>query len=165
MASPNFHSNVDVEISGLSEFSFGLPGGAKMPFQPVEQQSGEPARAKAQPKSTAGEVVLAIVFLTAVVASIFGVNSKIVIQQFPRLASVLHLSAPPTQGVPAASANAEVKVWVDRNTALYYCPGSAAYGRTRNGQYLSQAEARLENFEAATRKECTMTSMAMLRKD
>lgn len=165
MASPNFNSNFNVEVSRLSEFSFGLPGRAETTFQVPDQQSLQAVRARARKKSTAGEVILAFVFLGAAVASILGVNSKMLAQEFPGVAAVLHLSAPLHQAVPAADANAGIRVWVDRNTALYYCPGSAVYGRTRNGQYLSQAEARLENFEPAMRKACTMASMAMLRKD
>lgn len=165
MANPNFDSNLNIEISGLSDFSFGLPGGAEMPSHVPNQQSLEPARTRASHKSTAGEVTLAFVFLAAVVASTFGWNSKMLVQQFPRVAYALHLSAAASQAVPAAGANADIRVWVDRNTALYYCPGSSAYGRTRNGKYLSQAEARLENFEPAIRRECTTATVAMLGKD
>lgn len=163
MASPDINTKVNVEISRLSKFSFGLPGKAEAP-SPMTEELPQPERSKARQKSTAGEAILAIVFLAAVVASIFGLNSKMVIQQFPQVAAVLHLSAASNQAVPQSGPNGTIKVWADRNTALYYCPGSAAYGRTQHGKYLSQAEAQAENFEPAIRKECAATSVAMLRK-
>lgn len=165
MATADFNSNLNVEISRLSEFSFGLAGQGEAPSHAVNQELLQPARTKARQRSTAAEAILAVVFLAAVVASTFGFNSHTLLQQFPRLASVLHLSAASKPAVAAADANAGIKVWVDRNTALYYCPGSAAYGRTRNGRFLSQAEARLENFEPAVRKECNAASIVMLRRD
>jgi hypothetical protein len=165
MATADFNSNLNVEISRLSEFSFGLPGPGETPARAINQESAKPARSKGAQRSTAGEVILALVFLAAVVGSTFGINSKVLLQQFPQVASVLHLSAPANQAGVAEGVNGGIKVWVDRNTALYYCPGSAAYGRTRNGRFLNQAEARLENFEPAMRQECTAASMAMLRRD
>lgn len=165
MATADFNSNLNVEISRLSEFSFGLAGQGEAPSRAVSQESSQPARTKARQRSTAAEVILAFVFLATVVTSTFGFNSQMLLKQFPRLASVLHLSAASKPAIAAAGANAGIKVWVDRNTALYYCPGSSAYGRTRNGRFLSQAEARLENFEPAMRKECNPASMAMLRRD
>jgi hypothetical protein len=50
--------------------------------------------------------------------------------------------------------NPEVKVWVDLRTALYYCPGADLYGRTPKGKYMTQREAQLDQFEAASRKVC-----------
>lgn len=165
MATPDFNANLNVEISRLSNFSFGLPGRPEMPSHVVNEESLQPARARTRQKSTAGEVILAFVFLAAVVASTFGLNSRMLARHLPQLAAVLHLSAPANHVAATGSVNAGIKVWVDRNTALYYCPGSGAYGRTRNGQYLSQAEARLENFEPAMRKQCTTESIAMMRHD
>lgn len=164
MASPDFNVNSNMEISRLSKFSFGLPGKAERPSEMAAEQLPQPERGRARQKSTAVEALLAIVFLAAVVASTLGLNRKMVIQQFPEVATALHLSAAGDRAVAQAGPNGAIKVWADRNTALYYCPGSAVYGRTQNGKYLSQAEARLENFEPAIRKECAAASVAMLRK-
>lgn len=50
--------------------------------------------------------------------------------------------------------NANVQVWVDPHTALYYCPGEDQYGKTTNGRYTDQREAQLEQFEPAGRAAC-----------
>jgi hypothetical protein len=56
---------------------------------------------------------------------------------------VVHL-----QGDPA------IEVWVDPNTALYYCPGEEQYGKTANGRVSSQREAQMDRFEPAGRSAC-----------
>ncbi len=58
-------------------------------------------------------------------------------------APVIHL-----QGDPG------VQVWVDPHTALYYCPGSDAYGKTTDGRFSSQRDAQLDRFEPAARSVC-----------
>jgi hypothetical protein len=59
--------------------------------------------------------------------------------------------APPT---PEYKGNPDVQVWVDLHTALYYCPGSDLYGKTPKGQFTSQRNAQLDQFEPASRKSC-----------
>jgi hypothetical protein len=50
--------------------------------------------------------------------------------------------------------NPDVQVWVDLQTALYYCPGSDLYGKTPKGKLTSQRDAQLDQFEPAFRKAC-----------
>jgi putative methionine-R-sulfoxide reductase with GAF domain len=50
--------------------------------------------------------------------------------------------------------NPDVQVWVDLQTALYYCPGSELYGKTPKGKLTSQRDAQLDQFEPAFRKAC-----------
>lgn len=52
------------------------------------------------------------------------------------------------------SGNPDVQVWVDLQTALYYCPGSDLYGKTPKGKLTSQRDAQLDQFEPAFRKAC-----------
>ncbi len=59
--------------------------------------------------------------------------------------------APPP---PAYMGNPDTKVWVDLRTALYYCPGTDAYGKTPKGKFTSQRDAQLDQFEPAYRKVC-----------
>lgn len=131
--------------------------------QPEEVSGQTPQRRKARPgNSTAGDMIVACVILVAAVVGCLGLNTEMVRHDFPQLASVLHLSAPAEKAVMPTGADAHVKVWVDRKTALYYCPGSDLYGHTKNGGFLSQAEAQLENFEPAERRICTTSSRAMM---
>jgi putative methionine-R-sulfoxide reductase with GAF domain len=50
--------------------------------------------------------------------------------------------------------NPDVQVWVDLQTALYYCPGSDLYGKTPKGKLSSQRQAQLDQFEPAKLKAC-----------
>lgn len=50
--------------------------------------------------------------------------------------------------------NPDTQVWVDLQTALYYCPGTDLYGKTPKGKFSSQKEAQLDAFEPALRKAC-----------
>jgi GAF domain len=59
--------------------------------------------------------------------------------------------APPT---PEYTGNPQSKVWVDLNTALYYCQGSDFYGKTPKGKFTTQQDALQDAFEPAGRKPC-----------
>lgn len=65
----------------------------------------------------------------------------------------LGLADPPT---PAQQyeGNPDVSVWVDLRTALYYCPTNDLYGKTEKGQYMTQRQAQIDQFEPASRKVC-----------
>jgi putative methionine-R-sulfoxide reductase with GAF domain len=56
--------------------------------------------------------------------------------------------------VPEYKGNPDTQVWVDLQTALYYCPGSELYGKTPKGKLASQRDAQLDQFEPASRKAC-----------
>ena len=71
---------------------------------------------------------------------------------FDRMLISLGLAeAPPP---PEYKGNPETQVWVDLQTALYYCPGADLYGKTARGKFTSQREAQLDQFEPAHRKSC-----------
>jgi hypothetical protein len=55
---------------------------------------------------------------------------------------------------PEYKGNPDIQVWVDLQTALYYCPGSDLYGKTPKGRVSTQREAQLDQFEPAARKPC-----------
>ena len=50
--------------------------------------------------------------------------------------------------------NPDARVWEDVHTALYYCPGSDLYGKTKGGKYTTQKEAQQDQFEPAGRRAC-----------
>lgn len=66
----------------------------------------------------------------------------------------LGLAQPPESSATNYAGNPDVKVWVDVRTALYYCPDAELYGKTPKGKYLTQREAQLDQFEAASRRVC-----------
>jgi len=55
---------------------------------------------------------------------------------------------------PEYKGNPRTQVWVDLQTALYYCPGADLYGKTPKGKFRTQREAQLDQFEPAYRKAC-----------
>jgi hypothetical protein len=55
---------------------------------------------------------------------------------------------------PQYKGNPNAQVWVDLNTALYYCVGSDLYGKTPKGKISSQRDAQLDQFEPSNRKVC-----------
>ena len=55
---------------------------------------------------------------------------------------------------PEYKGNPGTQVWVDLNTAEYYCPGSDLYQKTAKGKVTSQRQAQLDQFEPAYRKVC-----------
>jgi hypothetical protein len=54
----------------------------------------------------------------------------------------------------AYSGNPDVRVWVDANAGVYYCPGSSLYGKTPGGHFARQRSAQQEQIEPATRMPC-----------
>ena len=72
---------------------------------------------------------------------------------FDKLLISLGLAEAPDEE-PEYKGNPDTQVWVDVNTALYYCPGSDLYGKTPKGKLSSQREAQLDQFEPASRKAC-----------
>jgi ribosomal protein L37E len=64
----------------------------------------------------------------------------------------LGIAVPPP--APAYMGDPNIKVWVDLQTGLYYCPGNSLYGTTAKGRYATQSEAQEEAFEPAARKPC-----------
>jgi hypothetical protein len=53
-----------------------------------------------------------------------------------------------TQGNPSA------KVWVNTKSHVYHCPGTRYYGNTKNGAYMTQADAQKNGNRPAYGKYC-----------
>ena len=71
---------------------------------------------------------------------------------FEQMLVQLGLAEPPP--VPEDKGNPGVQVWVDLQTALYYCPGADLFGKTPKGKFSTQRAAQLDQFEPAYRKPC-----------
>ena len=50
--------------------------------------------------------------------------------------------------------NPNVRVWVNTATGVYHCPGSRWYGKTKLGDYMTQAEAQKKHYRPAYGKVC-----------
>ena len=70
---------------------------------------------------------------------------------------------PPAKGatkstpVPASAApgGGEGKVWVNSKSKVYHCPGTKFYGKTKAGEYMSEADAKAKGNHPNNKKACS----------
>jgi hypothetical protein len=48
----------------------------------------------------------------------------------------------------------DVKVWVNTASGVYHCPGTRWYGSTKQGEYMTQADAQKKGYRPAYGKVC-----------
>ena len=49
------------------------------------------------------------------------------------------------------------KVWVNTHSKIYHCEGSRFYGKTKAGEYMTEAEAQEKGYTANRKKDCSTT--------
>jgi serine/threonine protein kinase len=71
---------------------------------------------------------------------------------------VLRHAAHPIPASPVLKAfgagNPGVKVWVNTDSGTYHCPGTKWYGKTQEGEYLTQKEAQDKGYHPAASRAC-----------
>ena len=62
---------------------------------------------------------------------------------------------PQTDRAPdAGQGNPEARVWVNTNSGVYHCPGTRWYGKTKQGAFMMQREARAQGNRPAYGSVC-----------
>jgi hypothetical protein len=73
--------------------------------------------------------------------------------------AVVAVAAPTPVATPVAPAKVAVgggagKVWVNASSKTYHCEGSKFYGKTKTGEYMSEADAKAKGNHAVKGKAC-----------
>ncbi|MBS3020568.1 hypothetical protein DJFAAGMI_03330 [Comamonas sp. PE63] len=55
----------------------------------------------------------------------------------------------------AAPGGGAGKVWANEDSKIYHCPGTRFYGTTKNGKYMSEADAKAAGMHGANNKTCS----------
>ena len=71
--------------------------------------------------------------------------------EFESDSSLPSVSSPKTN---AEDKNGEARVWVNTNSGVYHCPGTRWYGATRNGTFMTEAQAQQRGYRPAYGNVC-----------
>ena len=70
------------------------------------------------------------------------------------IATVVAITTRGKSGNVETTSAENLEVWADEHTGRYFCPDSVWYGKTHEGTYLTQKEARFAGFRPFDGKSC-----------
>ena len=80
-------------------------------------------------------------------------------RQYAQYVTIALLIAAPVSAQSSAKSTPQQKalqtrVWVNQSTKVYHCPGSEYYGKTQNGEFMEEAQARGYGNRAVGSRAC-----------
>ncbi|MGH9641114.1 MAG: hypothetical protein ACRD3Q_01685, partial [Terriglobales bacterium] len=126
----------------------GLPAGAAIPLAKPNEMPGRRVRR--------ADVYLGLAVIVALVAVFWPAASagRNQLRPWERMLVAVGIAEAPPQSEVQYRGDPNIKVWVDTQAALYYCPGDELYGKSPGGYYTTQHDAQLDRFEPALRRAC-----------
>lgn len=81
-------------------------------------------------------------------------NTKPAASVTPPLATTGAMAATPDTAT-VAPGGGDGKVWVNSASKKYYCPGTRYYGKTKAGEYMTEADAKSKGIRPNRKKACS----------
>lgn len=81
-------------------------------------------------------------------------NDASTMSNTPQLQLPARLKRNPRESMTAADHGGNGQVWVNTASKTYHCAGTRYYGRTKVGEYMSEAEAKAKGNHANHKKVC-----------